>query len=429
MSIYESSYMKTRRIGQRIYKTHLSAFYFVITTITVILFTLGCSGNEAATPDNSGQETEVDRSSDAETARTSTRAPDLSDFTCSDDGTSLPGGPCEDNAEPGVFAIRLDIPVYWMPKSLLGIEVVDSGRGVFRYYGKVVSGDICENGEYAGSLYTCGLQLPTFFSTLLCEAYETEFPNAAWDRDIEPIPVIGSITGYAPGDVISMNPMDIVFGIDLKDSRDKWPSADEAFTFTCPSGSGKECFPDYDLDDKPGITLISKGAENDNATEDGCIDASGGNKPFKRAYIPLSADVDVLTGGGARANEMYIGFQMINAGGEGEIGNDCKSGSGAGSGDEINARAAGCQVKEGSPDLLGNPAGPNTPCGDEQANFFDNQMPVFVPLNKGEAPPAELNLQDNSVSEGAIASIVRLGNADQSYSCADIRNAPFPEAE
>lgn len=407
--------------------TQQTVFYFVIAAVTVIGFNLGCDDDEIATPDNSGQKAGDDAAIENETTQASAGAGNSFDFTCSDKGIPLPGGPCEDNSEPGVFAIRLDIPVYWSPKSLLGIEVVDSGRGVFRFYGKVLSGEICEDGEYAGSLYTCGLQLPTFFSTLLCEAYETEFPDAAWDRDVEPIPVRGSITGYAPGDIIRLNPMNIVFGIELTDSGNKWPSVDEALMFTCPSGTGKECFTDYDLDGNPGITLLSKVEGSENITEDGCIDANGGNNPFKRAYIPLNADPSVFTGGGARGKEMYIGFQMKNAGGEGVIGDDCKSGSGAGSGDQINARAAGCQVKEGTPDLLGTPAGPNTPCGDEQANFFDNQMPVFVPLNKGEAPPADLNLQDSSVSKGVVASIVRLGNADHNYFCDDVRNAPFPE--
>lgn len=44
------------------HKTQQSAFYFVFTTFTVLLFTLGCDGSEAATPDNSGQDT---RRSDA----------------------------------------------------------------------------------------------------------------------------------------------------------------------------------------------------------------------------------------------------------------------------------------------------------------------------------------------------------------------------
>jgi len=385
----------------------------------------GNGGQEAGTSGESGGGTGAGGTSVLNTGGTGAGGVGL--VTCPGQGPPLPEGECMDAARPGVYAVRLDVPVYWATRNLLGlIPVVDAGRGTFRYYGKVLSGDVCEDGKYTGSLYTCGLQLPTFYSTLLCEAFETEIPNEAWDRDIAPIEVLGSITGFSPGDIMALTPMNILFGIDLTDSGEPWPTPEQTLSFSCASGSGEQCFPDYDLDGKPGITLLSKGEGSANITDSGCI-GIGTDQPFKRGYLPLSADVTALLGGAARADELYIGFRLINAGGGGEIGTDCRSGWGEGSGDEINARAISCRVKEGTQDLLGMPAGPNTPCGQPQQYFIDTQLPQFVPLNKDEAPPAELILSDNSVSEGPIASIVRLGDATQSYTCGDVRSAPFPE--
>lgn len=333
-------------------------------------------------------------------------------------------GTCKKTAS-GVYALRLDIPVYWGERSLAGLlPVVDAGRGNFRYFAKLEVGNVCEDGKFDAKMYTCGIRLPTFYSSLLCEGYETEMPDSAWDKkDIAPFAVKGAYNGFGPGNSMSLNTMDYIFGIDLKDPTGKWPTPEETLSFACTSGTGKACFPDYDRDGKPGITLLPKG-EGGNVLDKGCIDALGGNNPFKRNFPPLSADITALLGGAARAGELYIAFR-IKAGGGGTMESDCVTAKGEVPGEYLNSRAAGCIVKEGTQDLLGNPAGPNTACADAQANFLDTQFPDFQPLNKGEKPPTDSKVKDTSVSVGTLTSTIRLGDSNQSFSCTDVRNARF----
>jgi hypothetical protein len=340
---------------------------------------------------------------------------------CTGQGAKLADGTCKKSA-PGVYALRLDIPVYWGDKTLLGlVAVVDAGRGMVRYYGKMEVGSVCEDGKFEAKLYTCGIKLPTFYSSLLCEGYETEFPDSTWDRtDIAPFAVKGTFSGFSPGSSMALNSMDYVFGIDMKDVTGKWPTSDETLTYACSAGTGKACYPDYDRDGKPGITLMPKGGTG-NLIDKGCIDALGGDNPFKRAYPPLSADLTVLTGGAARAQELYIAFRM-KVGGGGKIASDCVTSGGDVPAEYLNTRAVACSVNQ---DLLGGSSGTKTACTDEQANFMDSQFPEFKTMNKGVKPPTSATIKDTSASLGTIATMVRLGDTDQNFSCANIRNAPF----
>jgi hypothetical protein len=344
--------------------------------------------------------------------------------TCPGQATPLQDGACKKNAT-GIFALRLDIPVYWADKSLLGlVSVVDSGRGYFQYFAKLEINSVCEDGKFDAKLHTCGIRIPTFYSTLVCEGFELEASDSAWDRpDIAPFAVKGSYDGFAPGNGLALNTMDYLFGIDLKDATGKWPTSDETLTYACSGGTGKACFPDYDRDGKQGITLLAKSAAG-NVLDTGCNGAS----PFKRGYPPLSADLTALLGGAARADEMYVGFR-IKAGGGGKIASDCVTSGGVVPADYLNSRSSGCIVKEGTQDFLGNPAGPNTPCSDAQSSFLDSQFPDFQTMDKGETPPASSNVKDTSASVGTIASMVRLGENNQTFSCADVRNAPFVESK
>jgi hypothetical protein len=87
-------------------------------------------------------------------------------------------------------------------------------------------------------------------------------------------------------------------------------------------------------------------------------------------------------------------------------------------------------VQEGTVDTFGTPAGPNQPCTDqEQAYFIDSHLPEFVPMKKGETPPDTLNVTDNSPSPGIFLSTQRLGDANQTFSCAQVRSAVFAETK
>jgi hypothetical protein len=350
---------------------------------------------------------------------------------CPGQAAAVPDGVCKQTA-PGIYALRLDIPVYWGSKTMLEglVTVVDPGRGAFVYFAKIDTGNVCEDGKFDAKLYTCGITVPTSFSSLLCEGYQIVISESSWDRpDISPFTPKGSFTGFTPGSTFALDMIDYVFGLEMTDPSGPWPTSSQTLTVACPSGTGKACYTDYDRDGKPGVTLSINGSGGGNVADTGCTDAMGSDNPFKRNYPPLSADATALLGGAARWDEAYVAFR-IKVGGGGTIDSECIKGWGEVPGEYLQVRAGGgCRVKEGTVDFLGTPAGPNTPCSDAQTSFSDAQFPEFSVMKKGEKPPANLNISDNSASVGTIASVVRLGDTNQSFSCADVRNAAFPESK
>ena len=113
-------------------------------------------------------------------------------------------------------------------------------------------------------------------------------------------------------------------------------------------------------------------------------------------------------------------------GGSGKLSTDCNTITGSGTAQFAQSRAWGCFVQQGTANWPATPAGPNQPCTGDEAQFLDENMPIYNILNVGEKPDSNLTVRDTSVSKGPLMSVVRLGAAGANFTCSDVRNADFP---
>lgn len=336
--------------------------------------------------------------------------------------TDVKEGMCKEQAE-GVYAIKTVIDVWWVDDT--SPPLVDPGRDTITVFLMGELSDVCEDATGGvGKMKGCGTLLPVFKSDANCDGFAIEFPDAMWDEPTMPtFNTSGNATGFEPGDVLTLGLTTGLVGIDLDDPNIEWPSAMEAGNISCPAGTGAECFPDHDNDGKPGIT-IRMGRIGEELTPDGC---GGFNLPFVIRGAPLDT-LGALDDNGVKAAFMQIGLRT-RIGGGGAIGADCTTGTGESQAEYLDSRVVGCVTSDGAD------------CLPAQSAFVDESAPFYNILKKGEAPsmtdprtgvmvevPATQGggPLDQTPSEGALSSLVRLGDLGGAFSCADVRNAAFP---
>ncbi len=337
----------------------------------------------------------------------------------------LPDGACKPNAA-GTYASKIIADVYWIPSAdLLLFSSTDAGRGQIEVYVKVVSPGVCDNGEAQSQIYPCGIKMPPLTSMLMCSWLNPVVPDAVWDSPtVAPVTVTATTTSFDPGGFLSIPLQTYLYGIDLNDPDATWPTAAETATLACPAGSGVACFPDYDGDGNPAIsaTFANLGSQ---AESTGC--GLAGTDPFTWAAAPLSADPTVLFPGSnvAKAETLFVGTRFRGDGG-GTIGDDCASGWGKASVENFDLRLWSCIRAEGS----GTPAATaGQECTVAESDFMDSHLPLYIPLNEGDAPPDTYNgvavtwptFVDRSVSKGAVSYVKRVAGPGIDVSCADIR--------
>jgi hypothetical protein len=113
-------------------------------------------------------------------------------------------------------------------------------------------------------------------------------------------------------------------------------------------------------------------------------------------------------------------------GGSGRIADDCSTGLGNGVAEFFESRAWGCVVKQGTANLGGMAAGPNEPCNSNEAQFMDENLPIYHVLGPGEMPASNLNVTNKAPSTGPQFSMVRLGDLGDDATCDQVRNAAYP---
>ena len=64
-----------------------------------------------------------------------------------------------------------------------------------------------------------------------------------------------SLTGFDPGDSLSLDQTYALLGISLDDPSAMWPSAEEVGGLVCPEGVAAACFPDVDGDLREGLEV------------------------------------------------------------------------------------------------------------------------------------------------------------------------------
>jgi hypothetical protein len=375
-------------------------------------------------------------------------------LNCATQNDIRTGAACQTAAE-GWFAIKTVLDVWWE-----GVPTRDPGRGNIEIYllGKLE--DVCADGSLGkGTMKACGSKLPPFTSDVACDAFQIEFPNTIWDSPNMPrFPAPGSTTGFNPGDTLSIGPATGLLGVDLIDGAATdsgvWPTSMQTGMIKCEAGMGRPCYPDHDNDTFDGVTINLR---HDNAVytfttpaESGIAKANGDTNYGKCSngtaykYRGSPTAVDIGAGGGAgagiRAIQVRIGLRT-RLGGAGIINSDCASGVGDSTAQFVDSRAYGCVVDPTTFPMgaAARPASGSTPanaCTDAEAQFVDDNVPLYKVLTKNGVPGAAMQPLGwtfagrdivKTASKGPRSSLVRLGSlTDAEPDCTTVRGAAFP---
>jgi hypothetical protein len=350
------------------------------------------------------------------------------DVECATDDDIMTGMACADQAN-GVFAIKTEIDVWWQDDA--EIPLVDPGRGKIVIYLRGVLTDVCPDGSGGkGEMTACGTELPPFVSYVNCDAYQITFPDALWDLPSMPkFYTTGSTTGFTPGSLLTIAEATGLIGVDMTDPMGAWPAS--ANGLVCDAGMGGDCFPDDDDDGKKGVSIVmGRIGETMEGWTTGC--GIIGNEAVVFRGAPLSSGLEGLCNAPeeptcVRANNLEIGVRS-RIGGAGEIADDCMSGVGDSTAQFVDSRVWGCTLNNGME------------CMPAEAEFVDSSAPNYNIIAKGATPPTTVLRSscecpngcggeqcplDQTPSKGPRSSLVRLGNADQTFTCADVRAAPF----
>ncbi len=324
----------------------------------------------------------------------------------------------------GAYAVRIDSDVYWGARTEGLAALVDSGRGIIRVELLVRVPGVAADGTYLNSgARPCNVELPVFYTSLLCEAYASYFDVSIWESPLLPtFPVTGRFTCTDTSCEAAFHSETTLLGIDLDDPNGDWPTPDRSPYLTCPYGSNADCFPDHDANGHPGVTVRLR---TDNAAlPEICFLGGMPAGPFTYRAAPLNSNPTAIFDGVRRTDRIHLGTRT-RFGGLTAVSEDCNSGAGPAFAEYFETRAYGCGVEPGTADWPGPVAGPDEPCDEAQRLFMDENLPLYFVLSPGEIPPAEFLVPDMAPSPGPRASIVRLGPPDGNYSCEQVRRAPY----
>lgn len=329
----------------------------------------------------------------------------------------------------GTFAQRAEVDVFWGGRTGGIAALTDDGRGTIVINLLMVLDNPTGELSIEGHTRACGVRLPEFYSSTLCETYESQFPDSIWDSpDVPRIPVEAEYGCLHPGCILTVAPRVGLIGIDMLNPEALWPSASQTTGLACAAGSGLSCYPDIDLDGRPAVTLRIR--------TDGAVPPPPGTNTtcagFNRRAAPLSEDPNALfditgTGDGVRrADRLFLGTRT-KLGGSGVISADCKTGLGGGIAEFIQSRAWSCLLKPGSgANGFGGPAaGSEDDCSPAEARFMDENLPIYRILGPGDTPDPTFAVPQHP-SKGPIFRTVRLGPVGMDATCEQARNAAFP---
>ena len=335
--------------------------------------------------------------------------------------------PCRQQNDPvgavcdprGHYALRISVDAAWAGRSGGLAELTDDGRGTIQIYLLVRVDDVdAATGELKPSVRVCGVELPAFYSSTLCESYQALFPDSIWESASLPAPqVSGKYECAADGCVLSLWPSTYLFGMRMDNPEDAWPTAQQTPYLTCPDLPDENCFADDDADGEPGISLELK--------TEGMAEPVGACNMYPYRGTPLNDSIAAIFDGVRRADRLQVGIRA-RIGGSVRFEDDCVSAAGSAVVEYVNSRASGCYVQPGTLDLgsVVGPAGPNDRCREAEANFIDLSMPIYQVLGAGEAPGESSSPRDSSPSDGPTVRVARFP-AELVPGCAQAREAVF----
>jgi hypothetical protein len=334
-------------------------------------------------------------------------------------GMSMPTMQCDPT---GSYGVRITVDTAWDGRDSALAALTDDGRGSIQLYymAEVASVDDGSN-AVKGVGRVCGIKLPQFYSTTLCESYQPVFPDSIWESSkLQNPPLDGHYECGTQGCVLSLGPSTFLHGIRLDNSEAQWPTAQQTRSLRCRNQPNMSCFPDDDDDGYPGltVTLVTMGKA---PPSNGCQD-----RGYSYRAAPLSGSPAAIFDGVRRTDRIQLGVRA-RVGVSVRFGDDCTTGMGSAIAQYVNSRATGCVVQEGTFDFLGDrfPAGKNEACTSTEANFIDQSMPEYQVLSAGQAPSETSSRKNVMPSPGPTVSVVRFGSAGMSVTCDMVRQAQY----
>jgi hypothetical protein len=322
----------------------------------------------------------------------------------------------------GAFGIRVTADAAWGGRKTGLAALTDDGRGTVDVFILLnVQGVDAATKALSVTGRVCGITLPPFYSSTLCESYQPVYPDSIWEAaDVPKLSLTGRYDCDGMSCVESIDPYTYLLGFEMANREAPWPTSTETDTFLCPSGRGAACFPDQDDDGHPGveINLPTSGKVKPSTTSSSC------SQGYSVRGAPLSASVAAIFDGVRRTDRIFIGSRM-RVGTSVRLSDDCMSARGSAVVEYLDSRSAGCLVEAGTADFPGAAAGKNEACTATEAQFMDDNLPTYQLLGPGEVPDSTLNPTDKSMSKGPQTSVVRLGDAHAAISCSDVRAAMY----
>jgi hypothetical protein len=269
----------------------------------------------------------------------------------------------------------------------------------------------------------CGVTLPPFYSSVLCESYQPVFPNELWESvKLAPLALTGQYGCDMQGCAMSLDPLTYVLGLHLDNPDAVWPTPDQTATLRCPGQPDMQCFTDADGDGEPGVRVDVLSRRNSPVSPTPyCATGYAVRAP------PLSASIGAIFGGVRRSDRLFLGIRA-RIGATLRYGADCQTGAGSAVADYVNSRATGCLVEPGSVDVAARsqvPAGQNDRCADDESHFIDLSMPEYQVLAAGAAPSRSAWARSGDPSLGPVASFVRFASGTTPVTCQEVRAASY----
>ena len=336
-------------------------------------------------------------------------------LSCDADGarSASPAGSCQRLAQ-GVYAVDVELDVWWQDTVDPEVAIFDPGRGKVRITSKLALGEFCADGRASAALQTCGLQLPQLYIDAEGGVLQLAAPDAVWDRADMPVATTTArVQGFGEDEQVALDKVSPTLGIEL-DRAASWPSYDETAFVACGQGrTGQACFVDQDGDGQPGITLTVQ-------STDAPGDALYGH-PNGWRYTPMpTSPAPFVVGAGAARVFAALRTELTLPSLMGALGADCH-GDGEtqpATAQDVLLRVFDCTMRDGAP------------CGVAAATFVDQHIPAFHVLAAGEAPPATWKhlrhdadaLLDRSPSQGPRSTTRWLADSDQNPSCDEVRS-------
>lgn len=310
----------------------------------------------------------------------------------------------------GSYGLRAALDVTWGSTAWF-----DVGRGTAELSGVVHVDSIDPKTQAVSARFqACGLSLPALDSSALCSRYQLQLPAAVWDDGVLPEQKLdGSYSCDGSKCTLQLAPLSYAMGIELADVDGPWPELED----TSPAQ-----FADDDSDGFPGVSVdvlstaslasgqnacttpnvptapTSSGPGRTGSSGNSGNGNSGMNKSGPQAPVTPAAVPTPI-------GRLQLGLRTQLTAAM-QLSADCKLHEPTASDASLDLRSAGCFVMEGV-----DPASASAGCSEELRANFDETLPHYDALEKGEAPSSNTGpgttKPAGKPSEGTVLKAVR----------------------